>query len=226
MNKRKTLRQPDLKLSIGLFLIIIMFNNGQTLAQLSSENDTVKCITDREIKNENTKFLKITSMGFGGVALKFSRFNDQFAVMSGGRGSITINRRYTIGGGGYGIVNRISLESKSFDSYRFFKMGYGGLELGYIFFPGQKLNIGSAILIAGGAAFTESRPKTKDVDFRLFPVLEPSFYAEIGLSSMIRLQTGLTYRYISGAKLDFITDKDIRGFSVYMNLLFGSFGCK
>jgi hypothetical protein len=54
--------------------------------------------------------------------------------MTGGRGACTINNRYTLGGGGYGIANSIKLPDSSQDTTLNFKMGYGGLELGYIFF--------------------------------------------------------------------------------------------
>lgn len=226
MNKKMAILQPEIRLTAGLLLFIVVLNTSQILAQDNSRPDTLTCIRQLKDLRQNRKSITVTSMGFGGTALKFSRINNQFAVMSGGRGSVTINHRYTIGGGGYGIVNRISLGNNVADSYRFFKMGYGGLELGYIIFPGQKLNIGSSLLIAGGAAFTETVPKTKENSLRLFPVLEPSIYGEFVLGNMIRLQTGFTYRYINGAKLDFITDRSMRGFSVYVNLLFGTCSCK
>lgn len=225
MNTKLKIQQPDFKFSAGFFLFIILINTGKTLGQVSPETDTLSCIRERNDIPGGRNYLKITSMGFGGMALKISKINNQFAIMNGGRGSVTINRRYTIGGGGYGVVNRINLGSSNSDPCRFFKMGYGGLELGYILYPGQKLNIGSSLLIAAGAAFTETVPKTKDKNFKLFPVLEPSFYAEVGLSRMIRFQAGVTYRYINGTKLDYISDRSIRGFSFYINLLFGTCGC-
>jgi hypothetical protein len=39
---------------------------------------------------------KITNYGFGGLALKFTHINNQHANMTGGRGSCTINNRFTI----------------------------------------------------------------------------------------------------------------------------------
>ncbi len=50
--------------------------------------------------------------------------------MTGGRGALTINNRYTIGGGGYGIANSIVLSGTSEDTIRNFKIGYGGLKQG------------------------------------------------------------------------------------------------
>ena len=169
---------------------------------------------------------KITNSGYGGVILKFSSFNDQFAFMTGGRGAATINNRYTIGGGGYGIANSIEISGSSEDTSRLFKMGYGGIELGYIFLPAKKVNFGASLLIAGGAAFWQNKPKSNgeklfDDDFNIFPVLEPSLYCEVALNPFMWLHAGFSYRYVHHAHLDYMTDQNMRGFSCYVGLLFG-----
>lgn len=170
---------------------------------------------------------KITNSGYGGIVLKFSTFNDQFAFMTGGRGAITINNRFTIGGGGYGIANTINLPGTGQDTNRNFKMGYGGVELGYIFLPAKKVRLGSSLLISAGAAFWQNKPKSDneklfDDDFKFFPVLEPSLYSEVSLSRHIWLHAGISYRYVYNAHLDYMKDQNIRGFSCYIGLLFGN----
>lgn len=169
---------------------------------------------------------EVTNKGVGGVAVKFSSFNDQFALMTGGRGAITINKKFTIGGGGYGIANTIQITSPGPDTTRNFKMGYGGLELGYVFYPGKKVNFGATMLFAAGASFWQNNPKSLneelfDDDFKMFPVFEPSIYGEFAVSQIMRLHTGVSYRYIAGADLDYITIKKMRGFSGYVALMFG-----
>lgn len=169
---------------------------------------------------------KITNSGDGGVILKFSSFNDQSAFMTGGRGAITINKRYTIGGGGYGIANSIDLSGTSEDTSRLFKMGYGGIETGYIILSAQKVNIGVTMLIAAGAANWQNEPKNDneklfDDDFSIFPVLEPSLYGEVALNRLIWLHAGISYRYVHRAHLDYMEDQNIRGFSCYIGFLFG-----
>lgn len=217
-------QQPRYTIWAIIVLFIIMFNMRQTFAQDATSVDFATSVpaadTTRKLFGA-----KITNYGYGGPAIKISRFNDQFALMTGGRGACTINNRYTLGGGGYGIANLIQLSGSNQDKGRIFKMGYGGLEIGYIFFPG-KVNIGSGLLIAAGAAFWQNKPKSNeeklfDNDFNIFPVLEPSLYSEIALNRFLRLQTGVSYRYVHHAHLDYISDQNIRGFSCYMGLLLG-----
>jgi hypothetical protein len=207
-------------------LFLILCNAGQTFAQVSTPIDTETPV-HRATDTPGTLFGgKITNSGYGGIILKFSSFNDQFAFMTGGRGAITINNRFTIGGGGYGIASTILLPVSHTDTSRFYKMGYGGLELGYILFPGKKVNIGGSLLFAAGASFWQNKPKGGeeklfDDDFRMFPLFEPSLYGEVALNRFMWIHGGISYRYVHHANLDYMTDQNMRGFSCYIGLLFG-----
>jgi hypothetical protein len=210
---------------LDLLLLLLIFT-----PVTAQDNVSANSATYISGNSDSTRSLlrgTITNSGYGGIILKFSNFNDQFAFMTGGRGSITINNRFTIGGGGYGIANSINLMASSQDTNRYFKMGYGGLELGYIFLPAKKVRIGSSLLISAGAAFWQNKPKSNneklfDNDFNIFPVLEPSLYSEVALNSFMWLHAGISYRYIHHAHLDYLTDQSIRGFSCYIGLLFGN----
>ena len=146
-----------------LLFIFLMSPANQMLAQNTTSPDSL--FSDPVSADRVPKLLggTFTNFGFGGPVIKFSRFNNQFVFMTGGRGAATINNRYTIGGGGYGIANSILLPDSSADTTRYFKMGYGGLELGYIFFSSKKVDFGSTLLIAAGAAFSPGKPKSSKI---------------------------------------------------------------
>jgi hypothetical protein len=205
---------------------MLIFNVGHTFAQDTTSADFSTSVPTNANTTRKLFGGKITNNGYGGPAIKFSRFNNHFAFMTGGRGACTINNRYTLGGGGYGIANSIDIPASSADTIRLFKMGYGGIELGYIFLTGKNVNIGGSLLVAAGAAFLQNKPKSNreklfDDDFNIFPVLEPSLYCEIALNHFIWLHAGISYRYAHHAHLDYISDQNIRGFSCYVGLLFG-----
>jgi hypothetical protein len=222
----RSFRETRLSIWVTVVLILIMFNFSQAFAQITTSANSSKTISASLVTTSKLFGGKITNTGYGGPVIKFSRFNDQFALMTGGRGAITINNRYTIGGGGYGIANSIDLQSSGADTNRLFKMGYGGIELGYIFLQGKKVNFGSSLLIATGAAFWQNKPKNNreklfDDDFKILPVLEPSLYSEVALSRSMWLHAGISYRFVPHAHLDYITNQNMRGFSFYAGLLFG-----
>jgi hypothetical protein len=221
--KALQLHFPKFKISVLLF---VLFCFSQLFAQKpkSDNSETSKQVTS----NSPRKIFgaEITNNGFGGPAIKISSFNDQFAFMTGGWGACIINNRFTVGGGGYGIANSIRLGGPDAEIFRNLKMGYGGPEIGYIFYPGKSVNFGGSLLVAAGAAFWETYPKIKTEkifsnDFKIFPVLEPAFYVELALNRFMRLHTGISYRYVKGAESLYIKDTDLRGLSVYTGILFG-----
>ena len=213
---------------ILLVLIYITVNATHSLAQNATSADSVFSEPSASVTTRTLFGGTITDFGYGGPAIKFSRFNNQLAIMPGGRGACIINDRYTLGGGGYGIANSIKLQDSGTDTdtTRYYKMGYGGLEFGYIFFTGRKLNFGGTLLLAAGAEFLESKAESNNEisygsDFRIIPVLEPSFYVELKLNNIIRLHTGISYRFVRSSDLDNIHVPNMSGFSCYLGLLFG-----
>lgn len=206
-----------------LFLICILINYS-----VSAQDTPVDSVTSVSAKKTTPRKLfggEITSIGYGGPVIKFSGFNNQFALMTGGRGACVINNRYTIGGGGYGIANAIRLSGRESDTVSYFKMGYGGLETGFIFYKGNKVNFGGSLLIAAGAAFRQNKrnsdhKKISQDGFKIFPVLEPSLYGELTVSRIMRLQAGISYRYVI-TDLSYIRTQKINGFSCFVGFLFG-----
>jgi len=209
-----------------LVICLMMLKEGKTYSLNINPVDT-SAIKEAPTNANRTLFGgKITNSGYGGIILKLSSFNNQEAIMTGGRGAFTINKRYTIGGGGYGIANSIKLSKTNEDTSRYFKMGYGGLESGYIILSTKKVNIGISLLFAAGAAFWQNDPKSSreklfDDDFNIFPVFEQSLYGELTLNRSIWLHAGISYRFVHYAHLDYIADKSMSGFSCYIGLLFG-----
>jgi len=202
---------------MSAFLFIVQAAN----AQINSQEDKL----EKEVVPPGKKTFKMTSLAFGGVGVKFTNLNGQFTLMNGGRGSATFNNRFTIGGGGWGMPKGIELESSQKDTFEFFKMGYGGLEFGYILYPGEQIKFGTNLLAACGAGFKETIPKSKNGDFIMFPVFEPSIYSHISLGKLVRLDIGITYRYVVAPNFSYISNKNLNGFSCYIALLVATCKC-
>lgn len=208
------------------FIVLLFINTSEMNAQNAITLDTTDIVL---VTSEPTRSFMggtFSNSGFGGPAIKISSFNNQLAIMTGGRGAATINNRYTIGGGGYGIASAITLPSENADTTRYFKMGYGGLELGYIFFSSGRFSVGSTMLFAAGAAFTPSKPQSAletsfGDEFKFLSVIEPSVYAEFALNRFMKLHAGVNYRYVNGQDLIKMKVRDMNGFSCYLALLFG-----
>jgi hypothetical protein len=197
------------------------------LLQLSIINSLVASNykTQNSDSTENRTFskIKMTSLSFGGTGVLFTKVNNQLGVLTGGRGSATFNNRYTFGGGGWGMPKGIEIDTRA-DTLEFFKFGYGGLEFGYIFHEGQKVRFGSNLLLGCGVGFQEKYPKSKG-EVNMFPVFEPSIYSHINLGKLLRLDVGVTYRFVTGSKFSFINNQQLTGPSIYIAFLVGTCNC-
>jgi hypothetical protein len=104
-------------------------------------------------------------------------------------------------------------------------MGYGGVELGYILYPGKTINLGTNLLLAGGAVFKETVPGSGNTEFSMFPVLEPSLYCQVKFSKLFRFEIGTTYRYVYGSDPSFMPSDQLSGFSCYIGFLVSACAC-
>lgn len=188
-------------------------------------NDSLKTVQVIQEENHKDKTFKMTTLTFGGNGVQFTRVLDQFSVMAGGRGSATFNHRYTIGGGGWGMTKGVEIESQTSGIYPFLKMGYGGIDLGYLLYPGEKLTLGTKLLMGGGAAFIETVPESDDTEFQMFPVLEPTVYSQIALGKMFKFELGASYRFVGKTDLPGITSADLGGLSFYVGFLVKACDC-
>jgi hypothetical protein len=210
-------------LQIVLNTILMLLPGILLPAELTGQNavpaDTLKSPITKEEPSPKSKSFKMTTLTFGGNGINLTKVNNQFTIMTGGRGSATFNGRYTIGGGGWGITKGVEVESVTEGIYNFIKMGYGGIDLGYLIATGEKFNLGTKLLIAGGAVFKETVPESEDKGFKMFPVLEPTVYCQISLSKLFRFEMGASYRLIRGTNMPYISDRELSGFSCYIGFL-------
>jgi hypothetical protein len=205
-------------LRTGILFYLISFNVHSVSAQDLHQNTSGT--SSSKIGNfQNKSEFRMTTLTFGGNGVNITKVNNKLSIMTGGRGSATFNDRFTIGGGGWGMTKGVEVESNTEGTYNFFKMGYGGIDFGYLFLTGNKLNLGAKLLLGGGAVFKESIPKSDNKDFKMFPVLEPTIYYQISLGKLFRFEMGSSYRYIRGTNLKYITDRKLSSFSCYIGFL-------
>lgn len=179
---------------------------------------------------------EFTSGGFGGPVIKFTQIKDQSGILVGGHGAWLINHSVYIGGGGYGLVNEV--DAGVFDRFgneQEIKFGYGGFEIGLIFMPQQLLHIDARILVGAGGVknmtpFDLDEPDTwVDLPFDenhktdAFFVLEPEVNIELNITTFIRMNAGISYRYVDGIDLNNLSDDDMSGMSVGLGFKFGAF---
>lgn len=195
-------------------LLLIIFVIGSTLA---AQEETL--LGDGEIVHG----------GFGGPVVKFTSINNQFALLVGGRGGWILNHQLVIGGGGYGLVNEVKANESFFGTRYLMNMGYGGFEIEYILDPNKVLH-GSIYLLLGGGAINHRNPYNHDwpdLDWDknadVFFIAEPALNLELNIVTFMRVNLGVSYRFISGVEKYDFKNSDLAGASALLTFKFGKF---
>ena len=167
--------------------------------------------------------------GYGGVVVKFTSINNQFAILVGGRGGWIINHAFVLGFGGYGLVNNIPSHIVGPFGERFVEFGYGGLDLEYVFDSDRLIHLSLHALIGGGGVryrsaweddmWENDSHQTYDAVF----VAEPGMNLDLNVIRWFRLSAGASYRFVRGATSGVSTNRDLSGPTAQSTFKFGKF---
>ena len=171
--------------------------------------------------------------GYGGFVLKGSTVRGTPQLFLGGYGGWFINRTIMIGGGGYGMVSRVSasdavpkLDGKTPE----IGLGYGGFVVEYTHNSNSLVHFtGQALIGAGGAGYIW-RDQLFDTEYDFNDTPSDSFFTvefganvELNVSSFARVAIGGSYRFVSGLDLVGLSDKDLSGPGGNITFKFGKF---
>ncbi len=156
--------------------------------------------------------------GFGAVSIKFTPIAGQTGTLVGGYGGWLINKTFLVGGGGYGLANAVRTETST--TALPLSFGYGGAVFEYIANSDQLLHYGAALLVGGGdVGYGQLFDTASSTVF----VLEPSVYAELNLTNYARMNFGASYRLVRGVQIPLLSNVDLSGASIVVQLKFGKF---
>ena len=165
----------------------------------------------------------LESGGYGALVVKYGRIMGTDGVFVGGQGGWIINHTFILGGGGYGLANRITMDNSECPYLGF---GYGGLLLEYIISSRKMVHFSVQTLIgAGGVDYYGERCWHDDAIYRsdAFFALEPGGYLMLNLHKYVRTGIGASYRYINGVQYRDLSDSDLSGATAQIIVKFGAF---
>jgi hypothetical protein len=143
-------------------------------------------------------------------------------------GAWIIGHSLTIGGAGYGLPTRVDApqEAKGTATDAALSFGYGGFQVGYIFFPHDVIHFSGALLIGGGGVSIVERRGQSDsqtVDSAALFVLEPEIAMEFNITRAVRGVVDLSYRYVSNSGIAGLSSSRLGGPATGLAIAFGSF---
>jgi hypothetical protein len=167
-----------------------------------------------------------------GPDFAFTQFDNRDVFLMGLSSGVVLNHSFTLGLAGYGIMNSNNLRysgiSEAGDLYLY--GGYGGMKLEYRLFPSSAVNVNLPLLVGGGGlVYSRSNWANNDYEYEDsvyasdgFFVVEPGVMVGLNLLSFMRLDLGVTYRYVPNLDLPKTNSGLINGFNAVASLRFGN----
>jgi len=203
------------------------------VATVSSVSEAIAQASTPPAATEQTLIRgRITSGGYGAPVQRLSTVAGNTVLLSGLEGGWIINHRFVLGAAGYGLAtqnvrNPSSPLRDSRGRAPIVEMGYGGVTLGWVQQPMERVHLTVQALVGGGGVTYDvgdiAGVRMEDAPNDAFFLTEPSMHAELNVTSFFRVALGAGYRFVSGAQLDGLGDADLRGASASLTLKFGRF---
>lgn len=219
----------------GLLLVLIsavVMVNAQEASKAT--NDEMKTLFGKGGK---------TKIGwFVGIDPGYTQFDGRDVWMGGLSAGMIINHNFTIGLSGRGWTNRNGMyyENVTDTAGAYLEGGYGGLLLEYTLFPKSVVHVTFPVLIGGGGAsyITDNENSEwedgdgndnewedchNNLDSDAFFVIEPGVRAEVNILKFMRLNAGISYRYVGDLQLINTSGDLMNNFTATVGLKFGKF---
>ena len=137
---------------------------------------------------------------WGGTSTSITKFEDDYAVYSGGYGGLEFGRSLFVGWGKFKIVNDVDLTTLT--NHRF-DMEYSGLMLGYAF-RSHKI-VHPTLMVLGGKGKINLDNEGEDKIF----VIQPTLGVELNVLIWFRIGLEGGYRIVTDTDLNGISDTDL-----------------
>jgi hypothetical protein len=164
--------------------------------------------------------------GFGGPVLKLSAVGSTTAFFVGGRGGMIVaigpRQHLSIGGGMYGMMSDVPVPATAAaGTARHLRFRYGGLELEYLLFPNDVLQLSAVTLLGAGQVGFDDEDHSGGFGFghmwggggSTLLVVEPGVNLTLNVAPFVRLGFGTGYRFVDGARSEGLRDVELSGWS-------------
>jgi len=197
------------------------FNATIVLAQQQSPESGQETLTK--------KFAVIHSGGYGGPVVKFSSIGRNFATFLGGYGGWFVNKKFMIGGGGFGLIGKdLTVDDSDRanaappDGNLHYDIGYGGFIVEYTLGSDKLVHYMFNALIGGGSV-AQSLNSGKQYAESGFFIFEPAANVEMNITDFFRIGAGASLRVVTGAETPGISNANLSGLAGVLTFKFGYF---
>jgi hypothetical protein len=174
---------------------------------------------------------------FIGIDPGYTQFDKRDVWLGGMSVGMVIDHNFTVGLTGRGWCNRDGMyyPNVTDTAGAYLEGGYGGLLLEYTLFPKSIIHVTFPVVIgAGGATYTTDTEYKEwnghdwDTHYKTlcsdaFFVIEPGVRAELNVFKFMRLNAGISYRYVGDLQMVNTPSDLMNNFTATVGLKFGKF---
>lgn len=164
--------------------------------------------------------------GFGGPMARITSIAGETMVMGGGGGALLIDRRFAIGGAGFGGTRAVDAVLDGNRRRGEMDVGYGGVTFEVITRPSRLIHATVGALLGGGTISVypdNMRPRNRANSDATFGVIEPQVGVELNVSRWFRMGATAGYRAAFGGETDRLAENSLSGASGSLVFRFGKF---
>jgi hypothetical protein len=164
--------------------------------------------------------------GFGGPVFRVTSVAGETMPLGGGGGAFLIDRRFAIGGAGYGGTQRVDARILGAETRGEMDFGYGGVTLEIITRPSKLVHANFGLLVGGGTVSVwpdDLRPRNRRDTDESFAVVEPQVMAELNVTRWFRAGASVAYRAAFNDEIPRLINDNLNGVSGGLVFRFGAF---
>lgn len=168
--------------------------------------------------------------GYFGLSWGYSQVNGKDAVIGGAWLGWIINHSFAMGVAGSGFANNVSYKSVENGSDYYLSGGCGGLFFEPIIGSRLPIHVAFPVTIGAGDAqlnqtfYNGAEPwETFVTDENAYMFVEPGVAIELNMLKHFRIAVGVSYRYTSPIRLEYLSASVLNGLSGTVTLKFGKF---
>jgi hypothetical protein len=178
-------------------------------------------------QSKDVKSKSKTISAYGGPLINFTQVDKNWGLMIGGKGGILINKKFSSGGIGMGMVkNPVYNEDRISDETSTpleVSLGAGGMFLEYFLNFNIPVSLSIPINIMAGGVSLKDKFKDKEIESSSIFILEPGINMELKVSKHFIPTINVSYRQVYGSSLTYLDNHDISGINIGLILRVGNF---
>jgi len=167
-----------------------------------------------------------TKGGYGAPFIQVPNINSDWGIIIGGKGGVVLNRKFALGGIGYGLVHSSDFLGDDLNgdinASLNLNHGAGGLFVEYIHKSESPIHFSIPVNIMAGRISVNDATSETEIESSGVFIIEPGINLDFNFSKSFTPALNLSYRLAVGSSLENLSNSDVSGVNIGLIFKFGN----